>query len=336
MRILCTGGCGFIGSHIVDALIERGHDVSVLDCLVKQVHPTTRPPSYLNPKADYIYGKIGDRELIQRILTGVDVVFHEAALVGVGQSMGQISRYMNDNTLETAKFLEAMVTEAMVIRHDRKPFKKLIVASSMSVYGEGTYTTTWDSPDPMSGRTLESKPLQPASPYAISKRDQEELCLLVGKTYGIPTVALRYFNVYGDRQALTNPYTGIAVIFANKLLKGEAPLIYEDGLQTRDFVHVSDIVQANLLAMDTPDMNNGVYNVGTGRALTVLAMAKALSQEITGGKIEPIITNKYRPGDVRHCYADISRIKHYGYEPKVKFEDGIPALVKWCRSQMNG
>jgi dTDP-L-rhamnose 4-epimerase len=352
MKILVTGGAGFIGSHIVDALVARGHAVRVLDNLDPQVHGEAQPvPAYLSPEAELQIGDVRDKDAVSRALEGIEVVYHEAAAVGVGQSMYAIRHYMDVNTVGTAVLLEAMIAR-------RSQFRRLIVASSMSIYGEGRYARQdgtlvqpqlrpevqflkgqWELLDPQTGELLdprptdEEKPLAPASPYASGKRDQEELCLAIGNAYDIPAVALRYFNVYGDRQALSNPYTGIAAIFTSRLLNNNPPLIFEDGLQSRDFTHVSDIVQANMLALECDAMTGGSFNVGTGRRLTVLDIANALIKQM-GKELEPIINGKFRSGDVRHCYADISRITGAaGYRPQVTFEQGIPALVEWCSKQ---
>ncbi len=352
MKVLVTGGAGFIGSHLVDALLERGHTVRVLDSLDAQVHGATdTPPAYLSTQIEFQKGDVRDRAAVDRALEGMEVVYHQAAAVGVGQSMYDIVRYMDINTLGTAVVLEAMIAR-------RAQFKKLVVASSMSIYGEGRYRRqsgelvapklrpvsqyqegVWELKDPETGEFLipmptdEEKPLQPASPYATGKRDQEEMCIAIGRAYEIPTVALRYFNVYGTRQSLSNPYTGIAAIFTSRLLNDNPPLIYEDGLQSRDFTHVSDIVQANILAMECDAMNYDYFNVGTGRRLSVLDIGNALIAGM-GKNLEPIIARKFREGDIRHCYGDISKIaKAAGYSPKVTFEQGIPALVEWCRTQ---
>jgi dTDP-L-rhamnose 4-epimerase len=352
MKVLVTGGAGFIGSHIVDALLARGHQVRVFDNLDPQVHANTdQEPAYLDPSAEFVRGDVRDSAAVDKALDGMDVVYHEAAAVGVGQSMYDIKRYMDINTIGTSVLLEAMVAR-------RAQFKKLIVASSMSIYGEGRYKTAqgekiapklrpnaqfaagkWELFDPETGQELiplptdEEKNLQPASPYATGKRDQEELCLAIGRAYGIPTVALRYFNVYGQRQSLNNPYTGIAAIFTSRLLNNNAPMIFEDGLQSRDFTHVSDIVQANMLALERDSMNYDYFNVGTGRRLSVLDIANALIKSLNK-KLEPKIVPKYREGDIRHCYADIKKIHTLGgYTPKVQFEQGIAELVEWCRTQ---
>lgn len=351
-RILVTGGAGFIGSHIVDALIERGHEVVVYDNLDPQVHGADqRRPGYLNPAARLIVGDVRDRAALVQALAGVEVVYHEAAAVGVGQSMYDIVRYTEINTLGGAVLLDVLANEKHTVR-------RLIVASSMSIYGEGQYrcpthgavypklrplrqlqARDWEMHCPQCGAivtpepTSEEKPLFPTSVYAITKRDHEEMFLSVGRAYDIPTVALRYFNVYGTRQALSNPYTGVAAIFSGRLLNGNAPLIYEDGLQARDFTHVSDIVQANMLVLENEAANYEVFNVGTGRALPIVEVANALTEHL-GLDIKPEIVSKFREGDIRHCYADISKARTMlGYAPKVKFEDGMAVLVDWVRQQ---
>jgi dTDP-L-rhamnose 4-epimerase len=350
LNILVSGGAGFIGSHLTDALIERGHRVRVLDLLVPQVHSNGAAP-YLNPKAEFIHGDVCDAGTVQRALDGVDVVFHEAAEVGVGQSMYEINRYVRANDLGTGVLLEQLIAVK-----DR--IKKLVVASSMSIYGEGAYACAncgevypqlrpanqllkrrWEvecpkcraqlSPAP----TTEAKPLFPTSVYAITKQDQEQFCLVVGRAYGIPTVALRYFNVYGPRQALSNPYTGVCAIFSARLLNDQPPLIFEDGEQTRDFVHVSDIVQANLLALEKDSADYQAVNVGTGVPTSVRQVARILAGGL-GKDIEPEIVAKYREGDIRHCVSDISRArKLLGYEPRVSLDQGIPELLHWVSAQ---
>ena len=350
MNILVTGGAGFIGSHLVDALVERGHNVRVLDALVSQVHETNEPEN-LNPLAEFVRGDVCDHDVVTRALDGIDAVFHKAAEVGVGQSMYEIQRYVRANVMGTAVLLEALSER-------RKQIRKLIVASSMSIYGEGAYECQqcgvkhpnlrgtsqlldrqWEVACETCGAKLrplptnEDKPLFPTSVYAISKQDQEHYCLVVGRAYGIPTVALRYFNVYGARQALSNPYTGICAIFSSRLLQNQAPLIFEDGEQTRDFIHVSDIVQANLLALEKNTADYQSLNVGTGRPTSVLQVAKLLTDGL-GKAVESEVVGKYREGDIRHCFADISRArKLLGYEPKVTLEEGIPELLDWVRAQ---
>ena len=352
LNILVTGGAGFIGSHLVDGLLKEGHRVRVLDLLVPQVHGNVSHPEYLSSDAEFIHGDVCDRALVDRALEGIDVVYHEAAEVGVGQSMYEIKRYVRANDLGTAVLLEAILER-------RSQIRKLMVASSMSIYGEGAYhcencsevvapqlrptsqllERRWELQCPscetqvLPVPTREDKPLFPTSVYAVTKQDQEQFCLSIGRSYGIPTVALRYFNVYGTRQALSNPYTGVCAIFSARLLNGNAPMVFEDGEQTRDFVHVTDIVQANLLALKTDRADYQALNVGTGQATSVKGVSRMLARGL-GLNLEPDIVGKYREGDIRHCVADISKAQDLlGYEPRVKLSDGIPELLKWVEAQ---
>jgi dTDP-L-rhamnose 4-epimerase len=350
LNILVTGGAGFIGSHLVDALVERGHKVRVLDAVVPQVHEGGKL-QHLNPQAEFLRGDICDRAVLHRAIDGVDVVYHEAAEVGVGQSMYEMERYVRANSLGTAVLLEAITQRPQKLR-------KIMVASSMSIYGEGAYACDrcgtvhpqlrpaeqlserrWEFECPSCAATLkpmltsEEKPLFPTSVYAISKQDQEQFCLVVGRAYAIPAVALRYFNVYGTRQALSNPYTGVCAIFSSRLLNDQPPLIFEDGEQTRDFVHVSDIVQANLLALESDRADYQAVNVGTGRPTSVKQVAELLARGL-GKSLHPEIVGKYRGGDIRHCVGDISRARALlGYAPRVSLEQGIPELLEWVRGQ---
>ncbi len=353
-RILVTGGAGFIGSHLVDKLIELGHRVRVFDNLEMQVHGGEQKiPEYLNKECEFIKGDIRDRGKLEKALDEIEIIFHEAAAVGVGQSMYKIYNYVETNTLGTANLLDILVN-----KKDNK-VEKLIIASSMSVYGEGKYICSecgpifpklrsleqlkkreWEMRCPICSQivkpvpTDEDKPLYPTSIYAISKRDQEEMCLNVGRAYKIPTVALRYFNVYGQRQALSNPYTGVAAIFSSRIKNYHNPIIFEDGLQSRDFIYVSDIVQANILAMEKEEANFEVFNVGTGRKLTILDVANNLIKKLGRDELKSEIVNKYREGDIRYCYADISKIKEkLGYKSKVKFEEGIAEFINWAGKQ---
>jgi dTDP-L-rhamnose 4-epimerase len=351
-RVLVTGGAGFIGSHLVDALVGSGRRVRILDSLEAQVHgPSRLAPSYLNPAAEMVIGDVRNRDQLRAALDGVQVVFHLAAAVGVGQSMYEIERYVSANTLGTSVLLD-------ILANGNPGVRKLVVASSMSLYGEGSYhcpncgpteaslrteeqmaRSQWEPLCPSCGAameaipTSESKPLQPTSIYAISKKDQEEMSLCVGRAYGLPVVALRFFNVYGPRQALSNPYTGAAAIFSSRALNGKPPLVYEDGLQSRDFVHVSDVAQALMLAMECEGADYGIFNVGTGRSLTVLNMADLICRRIGPPGLRPGVAMKYRKGDIRHCYANISRLVALGYKPRVAFEDGIRDLVGWVATQ---
>ena len=347
MKILVTGGAGFIGSHLVDALVAKGHRVTAYDRLDPQVH-AGKKPAYLNPHAEYVFGDVRDSASLKKVLKRSQVVFHEAAAVGVGQSMYQIRHYIDVNTRGTAVLLDLLVNEKTAVR-------KLIVASSMSIYGEGRYACrrcgpvdpplradgqlkkgNWElacprcrgllSPKP----TPEEKPLHATSIYAFSKRHQEEMCLLIAQAYRFPVVALRYFNVYGTRQSLSNPYTGVCAIFSSRIKNKKPPLIYEDGLQSRDFVHVSDVVRANLLVLEKKKADGRVLNVGTGKPVTILKIAETLS-ELYGERLKPKIVEKYRTGDIRHCSADISKLKQLGFSPKIDLEKGLRDLVSWGR-----
>ncbi len=343
MKILVTGGAGFVGSHLVDELTEK-HEVIIYDNLEPQVHKGV--PEYLNNDAEFIKEDIRDKTKLKDAIMDSEVIFHQAAMVGVGQSMYQIEKYMDVNTMGTAKLLDILANEEHHV-------KKLLVASSMSIYGEGKYECAdcgilhpqlrsevqltkgeWEIRCPSCGKiakpvpTDEGKPLQPTSVYAISKKDQEEMCLAVGRAYGIPVVALRYFNIYGPRQALSNPYTGVCAIFSSRIKNNNPPIIFEDGLQTRDFVSVHDIVQANLLVMEKSRADYEMFNVGTGRPVSIFEIARTLSK-LYGKDLKPEIVNKFRSGDIRHCFADISNIKKLGFRPTVSLEDGMRELVEW-------
>jgi dTDP-L-rhamnose 4-epimerase len=350
-RVLVTGGAGFVGSHLVDALLARGDRVRILDNFDPQVHgPAREAPAWLQPEAELLRGDVRDRQIWDRALEGVDVIYHLAAAVGVGQSMYEVADYTEVNTQGTANLLQAMIDRKM--RPDR-----LVVASSMSIYGEGRYRREdggepsatrrsaedlrqhrWELRDPDGAElipepTPEDEPLDPTSIYALTKKDQETMSLLVGEAYEIPTTALRFFNIYGPRQALSNPYTGVVAIFSSRLLNGEAPLIYEDGAQQRDFVSVHDIVRALLLAADEPGAVGAVMNIGSGEPVTILEVAKKLAA-VLGMEVEPELTGRYRVGDIRHCTADISRARRLiGYEPEVRLSDGVEELLEWLQEQ---
>lgn len=348
-RVLVTGGAGFIGSHLVDALVRHGHEVEVIDSLVPQVHPV--PPTYLNAKARYQHRDIRDRAGLETALMRAETIFHLAAAVGVGQSMYRAAEYVAANTQATADLLQAMVDLSI---HPRR----LVVASSMSLYGEGAYTCPkcgevapslrkedqlrakqWEPLCPTCGTELsplptpESKPLAPASVYAITKRDTEELSLALGRAYNIPTVALRFFNVYGPRQSLSNPYTGVCAIFQGRIQNGHPPFLFEDGLQTRDFVSVHDAVQALLLAAERPGAVDRAINVGTGTATSIRRVAETLL-ELSGSSLSLEVPGEYRVGDVRHCVADISLARSLlGYAPRVALREGLREIWEWGRSQ---
>jgi dTDP-L-rhamnose 4-epimerase len=348
--VLITGGAGFVGSHLADALVARGYRVRIFDNFAPQVHGQG-VPGYLSPQADLMPGDMRDPGQVQRALEGVDTVAHLAAAVGVGQSMYEIAHYVGVNTQGTAVLLQELLQRGSNVQ-------KLVVASSMSVYGEGRYlcgqcgeTTPglrsgkqiqhrqWELECPRCHSVLapagtdESKPLQPSSIYSLSKRDQEEMCLLFGRTYGLPVVALRYFNIYGPRQALSNPYTGVVANFASRLLNGNPPLVFEDGRQMRDFVNVADAVQATLLAIERPDGDGRALNIGSGASVSIREVAAALAQTLQCA-IPPELTGKYRSGDIRHCFADISAAKNLlGYAPRIGLAQGMEEFVRWLRSQ---
>lgn len=349
MRTLVTGGAGFIGSHLVARLLELGDDVVVLDSLETQVHGGSSPP--VEPDIELVVGDVGDPSVVDGVLARVDRVIHLAAVVGVGQSMYEIDRYVRSNTMATATFLERVVAR-------RDSIQRLVVASSMSIYGEGAYTCAehgpavvsprpelqlaereWECRCPVCGEELrpvptsEEKPLIPTSIYAISKRDHEELSLVVGAAYGIPTVALRFFNVYGPGQSLSNPYTGVAAIFASRLLNGNAPVIFEDGRQSRDFIHVSDIVKGIVLSLSSERADGARINLGTGAPSTVDDVAVALGRGL-GVTVEPQRTGQYRAGDIRHCYARTDRARELlGFEAQTALGEGMARLVEWLADQ---
>jgi dTDP-L-rhamnose 4-epimerase len=349
-QILITGGAGFIGSHLADELLSHGYRVRVLDSLEPQVHGTDQQrPAYLATDVELMQGDVRDGAAVRAALDGVDAVFHLAALVGVGQSMYDIARYTAVNNLGTATLLEAL---------SLRPVERLVVASSMSLYGEGLYRSSagelvmsaerqdadlrsgqWELQGPdgtplVPVPTPESKAPVLSSVYALSKFDQERLCLMLGRAYGIPTVALRFFNVFGTRQALSNPYTGVLAIFASRLLNNRPPVLFEDGGQRRDFVHVHDVVRACRQALETPAAAPGVFNVGSGHAFTIREVAERMARVIGDRALEPEITGQYRSGDIRHCFADITRARSVlGYEPAVSFETGLTELAAWLAGE---
>jgi dTDP-L-rhamnose 4-epimerase len=349
-KILITGGAGFIGSRLADELLGAGYSVRVLDSLCAQVHgPESRRPTYLNSDVELVLGDVRDPSAVRKALRKIDAVFHLAAAVGVGQSMYEVEKYVDVNNKGSAVLLQCLI---------EKPVERLIVASSMSIYGEGLYRAPdgtvqagserclgqlkerqWEvygsrgeilSPIPTPETKMPSLP----SIYALTKYDQEKMCFLIGKAYKIPTVALRFFNVYGAHQSLSNPYTGVLAIFASRLLNGKPPLINEDGRQRRDFVSVHDVARACRLALETPEAAGYSFNIGSGHNYTIreiaLRMAAALAKESVSTKI----TGKYRMGDIRHCFADISLARSVlKYEPQVTLEKGLAELTEWLENQ---
>ena len=350
MRVLVTGGAGFIGSHLVDRLLAEGLEVRVLDSLDPQVHDG--PPEYLSPEAELVVGDVRDHDTVAGALRDVDRLVHFAAAVGVGQSMYEIERYTSVNAIGAAVVLE----EALAVR-DR--LQKIVVASSMSIYGEGLYRCPaegievappmrpepqlaerrWEVACPGCGAELEplptpeTKPLQPASVYAVGKRDHEELTLSVGRAYGIPATALRFFNVYGPRQALSNPYTGVAAIFSARLLNRRAPIVFEDGRQSRDFVHVADVAAAVRAALEPGAADDAAVNVASGGPVTVLDVAATLAR-VLEVDIPPEVRNEYRAADIRHCFGDTTRARDLlGWSAQIAFEEGMQELADWLVTQ---
>ncbi|MFC1454964.1 NAD-dependent epimerase/dehydratase family protein, partial [Candidatus Undinarchaeota archaeon] len=327
------------------------HEVTIVDSLIEQVHPEGKKPDYLNPDAEFIKADVTDREKMASLFQDHEIVFHEASAVGVAQSMYQIEHYMDANTRATALLWDLLVNKENSV-------KKFLVASSMSLYGEGKYECPgcgpvfpqlrpmeqmekkeWEVKCPNCGKEVKPMPTDEMKPpftnsiYALGKKDQEEMSIMLGKTYGIPSVALRYFNVYGSRQALSNPYTGVCAIFSSRIKNDNPPMITEDGMQSRDFIHVKDIVRANLMAMDSSKADYEVFNVGSGEPIAIKKIAEILIEK-QGKDFSPEITGKFRKGDIRHCYADISKIKQkLDFDLEVSFEDGISELVDWTEDQ---
>lgn len=351
MKVLVTGGAGFIGSYVCEALLRNGYGVRILDNLEPQVHgPGQVWPDYLPVRAEKILGDVRERMTVKSALNGCQAVVHLASSVGVGQSMYEIEKYSSVNVVGTAVLLEELVER-------RDQIKKLIVASSMSIYGEGAYMGTngdiicpdsrsseqlkasqWELLDDKGCQlrpipTTEKKTPKPESVYAINKRDQEEMCLVVGKAYGIPTVAFRMFNVYGPRQALSNPYTGAIAIFCSRLLNNKSPVIFEDGYQKRDFIYVEDVAEAYIKALETDAADGFVLNLGSGNAISIIEVATLLAS-ILRVKIAPVVKGLARDGDVRHCFADIGLIRDkLNWKPEYSFERGLDILIGWLRDQ---
>lgn len=344
---LITGGAGFIGRHLCNELAEAGHSVRILDSLVEQVHDQEPLPSLA---ADaFIHGDVRDPQTVARALDGVNGVFHLAAEVGVGQSMYEIERYVSANDIGTAVLMQQLIESDV---------RRVVVASSMSVYGEGLYRRgdgrtvddarrlpaslregRWDPVDsdgsPLEPvATPEEKCVDISSVYALTKYNQEKLTLMLGSAYGLEAVALRLFNVFGPGQALSNPYTGVLAIFAGRLLNGEAPMIFEDGRQERDFVHARDVARAFRLAMETPDVSGEVFNIGSGRRYTVERVARLLAGAMGRHDIAPWTLGKARTGDIRHCFGDIAKARRrLGFEPAHALEDSLDELVEWVSGQ---
>lgn len=345
MTVLITGGCGFIGRHVAEELLKSGYEVRVLDALIDQVHADAGVS--MPGGAEIIRGDVRDKDAVRAALADVDSVIHLAAEVGVGQSMYEIARYVGCNDLGTAVLLEAAIG---------LPVKKIVVASSMSVYGEGLYLTAdgrrlgfirrrmqhikqglWDPVGPDDGplmpvATDEEKPVDLASIYALTKYAQERQVLIFGEAYGVDTVALRLFNVFGAGQALSNPYTGVLANFGSRLANGKPPMIFEDGRQRRDFVHVRDVATAFRLALEKPAASGHVINIGSGQAYSIADVAMLLAEAMEVPEIAPDIMNKARSGDIRNCFADISKARELlGFEPGYRLENSLGPFAEWVR-----
>jgi len=350
-QVLVTGGAGFIGSHLVDRLVAAGHQVTVFDNLDPAAHPQPGIwPGYCNPKCRYVLGDVRDRQALAAVLADAEYVFHLAAAVGSGISMVEVAHFLEVNTLATGILLELLIER-------RGRIRKLIVASSMTAMGEGTYRcprdgtqypglrpleqlerNDWEPKCPHCGGELsaqamaEDRPLNPVTIYGLSKKDQEEASLLVGRAYGIPTVAFRFFSVYGPRQSLTNPYTGVIARFAARMITGKPPLIYEDGRQLKDVIHVSDVVAALLLAMDASAVESAVFNLGCGEPLSVTGIAELLRTSL-GSALQPRYTGQFRAGDARHGWANIARAQaQLGWQPRMTTSAGFADLCSWLTS----
>lgn len=348
--ILITGGAGFIGSHLADELIQHNYKVRIIDNLCPQVHKQIQSvPDYLSGEVQFVYGDINNKDVLAEAVDGVSAVFHLAAAEGVGQSMYEIEHYTKTNCLGTASLLEVLIN---------KPVKKLIVASSMSVYGEGLYQDpsgvlyhnvsrtrqqlqkgAWEPQNEyeqylIPAKTPEWKTPDIKSVYAQTKYDQERMCLLFGQAYNIDTIVLRFSNVFGPRQALSNPYSGVLAIFASHYLNDKPPMIYEDGRQQRDFVNVHDVTTACRLALQSPNSKNRVFNIASGESINIRQVAEKIAMVMNKTHIKPVIAGKHRFGDIRHCLADISAAKkHLAYEPQISLEEGLVELSEWLSNQ---
>lgn len=344
-NVLITGGCGFIGRHVARELLEHGYSVRVLDSIIEQVHGGAVPMR--QAEIEYVFADIRDSEAVRTAMEGITDVIHLAAEVGVGQSQYEIARYVGANDLGTAVLLEAMIDA---------PVETIAVASSMSVYGEGRYvgrngslqekvrrtasdleSRIWNPRD-QSGAPLEpvatdeDKPVDLASIYALTKYSQERQVLIFAEAYRRKAVALRLFNVFGPGQALGNPYTGVLANFAARLANGQRPMVFEDGEQRRDFVHVRDVARAFRLALERPEGAGAVVNIGSGSSYAIGDVARMLAQAMDLPDLQPEFLHKARSGDIRHCFADTSRAADLlGYSPRHLLEDSLEEIVAWVR-----
>lgn len=353
-NILITGGAGFIGSNLTIALVKKGYNVTILDNLSQQVHGKNQCSSLyksIENISRFILGDVCNKSDWEKALKGQDGVIHLAAETGTGQSMYEITRYNKVNILGTSYLLD-------ILANKKHGIKKLIIASSRSIYGEGKYYCKLDGyvypfereeKDLLTGffdlncpvckgklkltSTDELSKIHPSSIYGITKYQQEQMVLLMGKVLKIPAVALRYQNVYGPGQSLTNPYTGILSIFSTRLLNGNVIDIYEDGKESRDFIYIDDVVKATVLALEKDEANNNIFNVGSGLATTVNEVASTL-KELYNSSVDISLSGKYRLGDIRHNFADLTKITSIlGFIPDIDFNIGITKFVDWVKTQ---
>jgi len=352
MKTLITGGAGFIGTRLAKWLIKQGNKVRILDNLTPQVHSGISPEDYIPPDGcEFVFGDVRDAKVVTEALRGIEVVFHLAAQTGVGQSMYRLRDYVDCNVTGTASLLEAMIAR-------KEQVQRIVLASSRAVYGEGSSVceehgiiasgardpdllklAKWDPICPRCGKPMKSVPtaedreLKPISIYGLTKKAQEELCFSTGRAYGIPVVALRLFNVYGGGQSLRNPYTGILTFFFSAIKSGRAPEVYEDGRESRDFVHIDDVVRALVLAAQAKNIEFRSYNIGSGEPLSILEAAKLIMARM-GMAGEPMVSGRWRVGDIRHCYADLALSRRIlGYEPTERFDDGIGEFLSWAENE---
>ncbi|WP_298814822.1 NAD-dependent epimerase/dehydratase family protein [uncultured Sphingomonas sp.] len=347
--VLITGGAGFIGRFVADELLARGNKVRVLDSLIEQVHGDVERPPLLNDEVELIRGDVRNGDVVAKALKGVDSVVHLAAEVGVGQSMYEVERYTSTNDVGTAVLFEKLIDN---------PVRRVVTASSMSIYGEGLYRdadgklvqdaerkglrdglTNWEPVDAQ-GRPLEAvatpewKRPNLSSIYALNKYVQERTTHIMAAPYGMEGVCLRLFNVYGPGQALSNPYTGVLAIFASRLLNGQQPMIFEDGEQRRDFVHVSDVARAFADSLTLPQAAGGTFNIGSGHHRSVREVATELAQAMGKNDISPQVVGKARIGDIRHCFCDTTLAKEQlGFEATQDFQAGLAVLAEWVAQQ---
>jgi len=347
MKALITGGAGFIGSHIADKLIEKNYSVTIMDNLSST---GGKVPDYLNKNAKFIYGDVRNKKLLRKIVPNFNIIFHKAASVGIAQSNYEIESFVNNNCLGTSKILES------IIESGTKP--KLIISTSNTTYGEGIYFCDNHGKFHPAIRSIEDvkkrgfelncpkcknvgRPIQTPedtelncnSIYALTKKFQEESSMLLGKTYNFPVILLKYFNVFGPRQSLSNPYTGVSAIFMSRVKNDSSPVVYEDGNQTRDFVYIDDVVRANISVIENENAKYEIFNVGSGKPVKIRDIAEKAC-ELYKKDLEIKVTNKFRKGDIRHCTADIAKIEEkLGWRPEISFEEGFERLYKWSRNQ---